>query len=360
MAWLWRTSLGALAVLVLLELVLRLLPVSTATQTGYYLDPAILTYPAGHRFTSSAGWDLQHAQRMQANNAGFLAHRDFTPNPKAVALIGDSHIEAAALDAAQRPDAMLEAALGGARPVYGLGSPGTSLLDYAERARFAAAQWQVQDFVLLIGPGDIRQSLCGSGQIAAPCLDKTTGVARSELQPAPGTLKRILRHSALAQYLFSQLKISLNAAPGALRKLPRQVIPGQLRAEAPREAASAPGRQADDALEAGSDAVARLFFERIKPHVKGRLLLVLDRPFLPSLGRADFEGDTDRFIAIARAQGAAVLDMAPTYAEHARHSPLLLAVPPQDQHHNALGVKLLARAVADALQAPAQASVAQP
>lgn len=355
MAWLWRTSLGALAVLALLELVLRVLPVSTATQTGYYLDSAILSYPAGHRFTSSAGWDLQHAQRMQANNAGFLAHRDFTPNPQAVALVGDSHIEAAALDTAQRPDAMLETALGGKRPVYGLGSPGTSLLDYAERVRFTAAQWQVQDFVLLIGPGDIRQSLCGSGQIAAPCLDKTTGAARSELQPAPGTLKRILRHSALAQYLFSQLKISLDAAPGALRKLPGQVIPGQLRAETLRAAPSAAVRNDDAALAAGTDAVARAFFERVRPHVKGRMLLVLDRPFLPKLGRADFEGDTDRFIAIARAHGAEVLDMAPTYAAHAQRSPLLLAVSSQDQHHNALGVALLTRAMAGAFQAPTSA-----
>jgi hypothetical protein len=356
MAWLWRTSLGALAVLALLELVLRLLPVSTATQTGYYLDPAILTYPAGHRFTSSAGWDLQHAQRMQANNAGFLAHRDFTPNGEAIALVGDSHIEAAALDAAQRPDAMLEAALGG-RPIYGLGSPGTSLLDYAERVRFAAAQWQVQDFVLLIGPGDIRQSLCGSGQIAAPCLDKTTGTPRNELQPAPGTLKRILRHSALAQYLFSQLKISLDAAPAALRQLPVQVIPGHLRAGAPGSGASAPAREAaaDAALEAASDQVALAFFERVRPHVRGRMLLVLDRPFLPSLRRADFEGDTNRFIAIARAHGAEVLDMAPVYAAHARRSQLLLAVSPQDQHHNALGVKLLTRAMADAFQASASA-----
>lgn len=355
MAWLWRTCLGALATLCVLELVLQLLPVSTATQTGYYIDPAILSYPAGHRFVASNGWDLQHAHRMRANNAGFLAQRDFRPDRRAVALIGDSHIEAAALEAAQRPDAMLEAALGGRRPVYGLGSPGTSLLDYAERVRYAATQWQVQDFILLVGPGDIRQSLCGSGQIAAPCLDLATGTARTELQPAPGALKRVLRHSALAQYLFSQLKISLDAAPAAVLNLPRQVIPGQ-HAAAPGDTARATPRDRDTPeLQAGADAVAKLFFERVRPHIKGRLLLVLDRPFLPQLGRADFEGDTDRFAALARAREAEVLDMAPVYAGHAARSPLLLAVSPQDQHHNALGMTLLTRAIAQAFEAPAPA-----
>lgn len=360
MAWLWRTCLGALATLCVLEVALQLLPVSSATQTGYYIDPAILSYPAGHRFVAANGWDLQHAHRMQANNAGFLAQRDFKPDNRAVALIGDSHIEAAALDAAQRPDAMLEAALGGRRPVYGLGSPGTSLLDYAERVRYAAARWQMQDFILLVGPGDIRQSLCGSGQIAAPCLDQATGKARSELQPAPGLAKRLLRHSALAQYLFSQLKISLDAAPAAVLNLPRQLIPGP-RATAEGNSPRAADRNKDrPELRAGADAVAQLFFERVSPHVKGRLLLVLDRPFLPQLGRTDFEGDTDRFAALARARGIAVLDMAPVYAEHAARSPLLLAVSPQDQHHNALGIALLTRAIAQAFEVPPQASVAQP
>lgn len=347
MAWLWRTSLGALAVLATLELVLQLLPVSTATQTGYYIDPVILTYPAGHSFQLSAGWDLQHAQRLQANSLGFVARRDFQPDNRAVALIGDSHIEASALPPEQRPDAMLETALGGQRLVFGMGSPGTSLLDYAERVRFAATELRVQDFVLLIVPGDIRQSLCGSGQIAGPCMDTGTGEVRSELQPTPSALKQVMRHSALAQYLFSQLKISLNEAPAAMLALPRQIIPGQ-HTKMPAAPSSAPAAGDDAVLSARVDSIAQLFFERVRPYVKGRMLLVLDRPFRPELGRPEFEDDTDRFIAIARAHGIDVLDMASAYAEHARTSQLLLAVSPQDQHHNALGVTVLTRSMARA------------
>ncbi|RZL33143.1 MAG: hypothetical protein EOP35_18580 [Rubrivivax sp.] len=345
MAWLWRTLLGALAALCVLEAALQLLPVSTATQTGYYLDPAILTYPAGHSFTASAGWDMRHAQRHTANNLGFIAAHDFVPGRNAIALIGDSHVEAVALDAAQRPDPVLEAALGGGRPVYAFGSPGTSLLDYAERVRFAATRLDVQDFIVLVVPGDIRQSVCGSGQIASPCLDAATGQARTEVQAPPGALKRALRHSALAQYLFSQLKIALDAGPAAIRRLPLQLIPGH---EAASKKAAPPTTRATTA-EGGPvvDEVARQFFERIRPHVKGRLLLVIDRPFKPELRRADFDADAERFIALAHAQGADVLDMASAYAGHARQSPLSLAVSPTDQHHNALGVQLLARAIAD-------------
>lgn len=345
MGWLWRTLLGALAALCVLEAMLQLLPVSTATQTGYYIDPAILTYPAGHHFTGSAGWDMKRAQRYTANNLGFVAAHDFLPDRHAIALIGDSHVEAAALDAPQRPDVMLETALGGQRPVFALGSPGTSLLDYAERVRFAATRLDVQDFILLVVPGDIRQSICGSGQIASPCIDAVTGQPRSEVQAPPGLAKRILRHSALAQYLFSQLKIPLDAAPTALRQLPQQVIPGWQ----PKKAA-APSTAAPASREPPVDEAARLFFERIRPHVKGRLLLVVDRPFKPELGRADFDADAERFIAMAHAQRADVLDMAPAYAEHARQSPLSLAVSPNDQHHNAKGVQLLTGAIATRFQ----------
>jgi len=354
MAWLWRTLLGALAAVCALEAALQLLPVSTATQTGYYIDPAILTYPGGHRFTSSAGWDMRHAQRHTANNLGFIAAHDFVPDRNAIALIGDSHVEAVAVDAAQRPDAVLEAALGDGRPVYAFGSPGTSLLDYAERVRFAATRLGVVDFIVLVVPGDIRQSLCGSGQIGAPCLDATSGQARTELQTPPGAMKRVLRHSALAQYLFSQLKISLDAAPAALLRLPLQVIPGQ-QAAAKKTTPSAATAAATN--EPAVDEVARQFFERIRPHVRGRLLLVVDRPFRPELGRADFDADAERFIALAHAQGADVLDMASTYAKHAQQSPLSLAVGPNDQHHNAMGVQLLMRAVAARFQArPATAA----
>lgn len=345
-----RAALGALLLALGLELVFRVLPVSSSSAVGYYTDPQVPTYPAGRDFMLSAGWDLRNPHRLQANNAGFVADRDFAPNPAAVALIGDSHVEASALDAAARPAAQLQGLLGAARPVFALGSPGTSLLDYAERVRIAHERYQVRDMVILLDVGDIRQSLCGSGQIAAPCLDAATGQAGEERQPEASTLKRWVRHSALAQYLFSQLKVSPDRLLPALTALPATLVPGGLAAP------PAPARPASAAAPAAErlDQVAQVFFDRIRPHVSGRLVFVIDRPLPGRNANGLPVADSDRFAAMARAQGATVVDMAEAYAAHAASSPLTLAVGPYDWHHNALGAALLARAAANGL------AIAQP
>ena len=71
----FQILLGAVLALVAMEGGLRLLPVSTATHTGYYIHPHILTYPPNHRFTTSSGWDLRNPVQQRANNYGFLTSR---------------------------------------------------------------------------------------------------------------------------------------------------------------------------------------------------------------------------------------------------------------------------------------------
>ena len=105
------------------EAACRLLPVSSATLSGYHVDPQILTYPPRHEWTSAFGWDLRNPQRLKSNNFGFVADHDFVRNLNAVALVGDSFVEAGMLAAEDRPAAQLEQRLGAGRPVYALGGP---------------------------------------------------------------------------------------------------------------------------------------------------------------------------------------------------------------------------------------------
>ena len=339
---------GLVGVLLLLELLFRVLPVSTSTETGYYTDPLILSYPPQHRWTASTGWDLRNAQTLVANNWGYASARDFSRNAQAVALVGDSFTEASMLAATDRPGTQLERALGG-RPVYAMGMPGTALLDYAERIRFAQTQFGVRDFVVLMERGDVLQSLCGSGNVHGPCLAAQTLAPRTDALPPASTAKQVLRHSALAQYLFSQLKFN-----------PQRLLPPSLFSRSQPVAVAAPGGGARTPATVDAEAtrhkvevVTRTFFERVKPHVAGRLVIVLDSdrsalqhgPLKPDLPRA-------RFIELARAAGAIVIDTAPLYLAHGAHSALKLDVGPYDGHLNALGVRLTMQAAASALQQP--------
>jgi hypothetical protein len=324
---------GVLAVLMLLEIIFRLLPVSTATRSGYYIRPLIITYPAHHCFTAATGWDLKNAQHNCANNYGFLADRDFVRDPQAIALIGDSFVEANMLPASQRLGAQLQAMLPG-QVVYAMGGPGSSLLDYAERAKFAAEEFGIRRFVFIIERGDIEQVFCGSGNIHGPCLDARTLEPRTELQAPPGTLKRILRESALAQYVFSQIRFDISRA-----------ISNPFR---PAVEKSALARK--NLPLAASERVIATFFGRLSTieGVRFMFLIDADRAHLFDTRVNDRE-DLKALRRAAEELGGAVIDPAPFFRRFVVDSGIALEVGPYDRHWNGKAVQLIAGLIAQHL-----------
>lgn len=334
--------LGLSALLLACELLLQLLPVSSATHTDYRVSPLILSYPPHFDWVASTGWDLRNVQHNRTNNAGFVGRRDLARKPEGIALIGDSYAEASMLAPSDRPAEQLERALGGV-PVYALGMPGSALLDYAERMHWAQRQYGLRRFVLLLEPHDLRQSLCGSGNVHGPCLDRRTLAPRTETRPPPGPVKRLLRHSALARYLSGQLKLD-----GA--RLWRQVL-RQARAPMESHGRAAPPVAAPSAAPSPTPAalaVTRAFLQRLGGLDLASLVIVLDtdRDALYA-GRADDgpdAADLQAFAAALRAIGATVLDARPILASHYRQHRLSFDVGPYDAHLNALGVRLLMEA----------------
>lgn len=336
------------AVALVLELLLRMLPVSTATMVADHLGAGIPTVPPHHRWTMATGWDLRNAQTLQANAQGFSARHDFKPNPQAVALIGDSFVEASMLPVEQRLEAQLEAQLG-ARPVYAMGSPGSSLLDYGHRLRWAVQQFGVREAVIFMERLDVAQSRCGSGNVKSLCWDPREGRVLPVVEPEPGVIKRILRHSALAQYVLGQMRLDArvfwaNALHQATPAQGHEV--GQRSRKAATPLSSLPLSETE---RNEIDRIAELFFAQLDG-MPVRVVLVVDA------SRSDLRnGDTgtgaarEHFMALARAKGLTVVDMAPVFAEHLRRSPLSLEVGPYDQHLNGLGLSLVARASAEAL-----------
>jgi hypothetical protein len=338
---------GVLSMLLVAEALFRLLPVSTSTKTDYYLGNKLLTYPPHHHWRISYGWDLRDAQTLRSNRQGFLSEHDFVHNPKAIALIGDSYSESYMLDASDRPAMQLERMLGG-RPVYAMGSPGTALLDYAERVRWARQNFGVEDMVILMEPGDIQQTLCGSGNVHSECLDAQTLTPRSILRPAPFALKRLVRRSALAQYINSQLKFN----------------PTQLWAAAVRQSRPAQGHDVGKvvpphiARRFESDfsvvnTVSQEFFKRIEHKGPGRLVIIVDTASneRSNASRA-IDPERARFMSLAQETGAIVVDAGPIYDKHFQTSKLSLDVSPADRHLNRKGIELLMKAASQALAHP--------
>ena len=339
---------GSLALVLALELLFRVLPVSTATKTGYYFAPALLSYPPHHQWRVATGWDLRNSQRLQSNNFGWLADGDFVADEHAVALVGDSYVEAAMLDAADRPAAQLRHMLGSKRAVYALGGPGSSLLDYAERIRFVRERLDVRDYVVLMEAGDVRQALCGSGNVHSACLDRQTFAPRTERRPEPSVIKRVLRESALAQYLSGQLKIDGQRLLRDALSHPTPAQGGTVPAVAERAAAVGAVPPAPPFV----DIVTNAFFERVAPFVDvGHLVIIVDGQRVAGEPYDNLlTAERNRFIALARHRGARVVDGEPLYAAHAATSRLSLQVGPYDAHLNRLGVKIVMSAAADELR----------
>lgn len=340
--------LGALAMLAGVELLLRALPVSTATHTGYHIHPNILTNPPHHRWTMSTGWDLRDVQHMRANNYGFAAEHDFQPGSTAIGLVGDSYVVASMLPVSDRPAAQLERALAGRRPVYAMGGPGSSLLDYAERIRWAHEALGLRDFVVLMEPLDASQALCDSGNVHARCLDPERLTPVMQHRPPSGRAKDLLRESALAQYLVSQLKFtgSRLTSPDFWRSgapaehtptttVAAQVGAGERSPLAPRQLA---------VIDAAIDE-----FLRNTAHLSGlRMVFAIDmnrRNLEPGVQRPDEGYHVEKRL---QAAGYTVVRGEEAYREHQRQSALRLDMGPHDGHLNAIGVRLLMTAAANA------------
>ena len=219
------------------------------------------------------------------------------------------------------------------------------MLNYAQRVRIAAQQLDVRDLVILMECVDASQSVCGSGNLPIRCLDAQTLLPCTDRLPEPDGLKRLLRHSALAQYISGQLKFRPSVFLAAIFS---------------RNAPAEPWKRAFGAVELGQvepnvidavsahlvNAVMTNFFAEVRRYVLGRLLLVVDGRRTSGLEISDVDVERAHLIQRLRERDQQVIDLEPIYFAHAQRSRLSLQVGPYDGHLNALGVGLVMKEVA--------------
>lgn len=319
---------GALTVVVLLEGVFRLLPVSTATRTGYYINQNILTYPAKHCFTTSTGWDLRSPQRHCANNYGFIANKDFRYDPDAIILVGDSFVEANMLPVHEGLAAQIESKLKD-KAVFALGGPGSNLLDYAERIQFANENFGSKVFIIVINRTDVRESICGSGNIHAHCIEANSLQPKIERLPSPSKLKQIFREFSVAQYVFSQLRV--NISNFSFKYF-----------DSNRNHNSNPDRPKPSTTTA--EVVVKTFFSKLPVGDGLRYIFVFD-PERSDKQNKNSSNDIELVRDSAIQFGADVVDPKIDFIDFRLSRKLALEVSPVDQHWNSEAIKLVANLI---------------
>ncbi|MGE4554062.1 MAG: hypothetical protein AB7D57_13200 [Desulfovibrionaceae bacterium] len=346
------SALALAAVLLLLELGLRLLPVNE----GLHTQPVDAAHPMLHfepdrTLTWSRFPDFAMRNTVHVNNAGFVSDQDYDPaDPRPlVAVVGDSYVEAAMVPWAETGHGRLARLLAPGTRVYAFGASGAPLSQYLACADWVRRTYAPARLVVVVVGNDFDESLFRPG--AMPGFhyfrEGPAGLELVRKDYAPSLWTRLARRSRLALYLAVNVQ-----AGSALRGLLHGQDAGDPAAFVGQTAAAA-----DAARLAASRRVVDAFLERLAQAAglpPGDVLLVVDgmRPNLydpAGLAKAKgsyFDEMRTYLMTRARTMGYRVADMQPVFRAHwLAHGQRFEF--PRDGHWNALGHERFARAVLD-------------
>lgn len=208
-------GLGCLSTILCLEILFRVLPVTTGF--GYYdrIQSEPILRSALAVVKHSLDWKFHQSQTRKVNNYGFTDDRNYTPNAKPIALIGDSYVQSLMLPYADTLQGRLGNLLGdNDRSVYSFGTAGYSLAGYIGSAEYASKQFEPELFIFLLTEGDITDSL--STKIAGTYLLDSPGLDLKFEPSKPNRINQLMLKSALMRYL----KLHLQFDPVAGLKKP--------------------------------------------------------------------------------------------------------------------------------------------
>ena len=153
-------GLGVILALILLECLLRLLPVSMGRHRTDQFERWPLQNLEPHlKHSYSISWSMLNAQRGTTNNYGHIAPFDYKKGTHPLLVVGDSFIESLMNDYADTLQAQLAQKIGAPESVYGLGVSGLSASDYVALSRLARDDFKPVAAVFLITDGDFSESL---------------------------------------------------------------------------------------------------------------------------------------------------------------------------------------------------------
>ena len=320
---------GLLCAVAATELGLRTLPVAT----GYSNLPVNAANPVlrgtpGAKYIYSKGWNFRFAQSGTLNDDGYIGVSPSGSAKKKILLIGNSYVEAAAID----PERNLASLLGESLPqceVLALAKSGDTLADYVARADWGVERYHPEAVVILLVENDVGhayQPHQGGHYFAAQ--GDALEIRRDDWPGLAGLRKRIASLSVF-RYLWDNLHL--------LVTLPKLDFPA-------RKAGSASSGQDVARVElAAQFALARLQDSLAKSQV----LFLIDAKRAGAPG----ERDIDRFADLADGAGFQVLRLQDSFDNYQRANGLWLDLRPIDAHWNAAGQTVAAKAAVPRIRA---------
>jgi hypothetical protein len=359
-----RLLAGLLLGTVICELALHAFPVAT----GYHFGPVDAEHPIAHgaphaRYTYSRDWSFHLHNSGTLNNFGFRAVHDYAPDPDTPVIIGNSYVQADAIEPSAALPELLSARLG--RPVDAVGVDGFALADYLEAAKWVNQTLRSRMLLVLLTTGDLDHSC--SVRDGEHYLRFDGGVVTMALapRPAPSRLKELLNDSKLFRYLYDNLHVDANWTKGWRRADQGPAIAsGAAGAGAARHAAAAAPAPVsaptvprlsgcmDSAFESAGGEFLLDGFRDLQSRGGARVIFVLAPGYRREQGyAAGALRDVDRFARRAAQQGFEIIPLDAAFAA-ALTAGERLDFLPIDGHWNRQAHTIAARVIGDALLQP--------
>jgi hypothetical protein len=327
----------------LLEAAFRFLPVSYPP----HLEPVtakdpVTRFVANVDYRYSAGPDFAINTRKRTNNFGYNHYADYDPRSRSplFMVIGDSFVEAQAVDNGKTAAELLHAAVQDKGRVYSIGVSGAPLSQYLVFAQYAARTFRPDAMAFFIIGNDFDESLLKYK--TEPRFhyfeerDGAVDLRRVDYELSPA--KKLLRHSAFLRYAMLNLWIEHRIE--MLFKGPRDLEPPAKLEQRVRD----------------SERAVDWFFERLpamSAMAPQSIVFVLDavRPAIyeENALKGSETGYHARmrhyFAAQARARGYALIDLQPVFIARHKQDGARFEFP-ADSHWNELGNRLVAEQLA--------------
>ena len=224
--------LAALPILIL-EGLFRLLPVSNPP----YLEPVtgrdpVVHYQRNVDYRYSNGWNFAIRARTRTNNYGYHHRSDYRPQDTTPLLmvVGDSFVEAQALDTGKSVADLLHATVADKGRVYGIGISGAPLSQYLAFAEFSRDTFRPRAMAFVIIGNDYDESLLKykSEPRFHYFAEGRDGLELQRVDYSRSTVKTLLRESAFVRYVV------LNVAPARIFHQSAQAEPADRIADSKR------------------------------------------------------------------------------------------------------------------------------
>jgi hypothetical protein len=342
--------LSIVGTLIVAEIVLRFLPVNEGLR-AQPVDAAnpIFRFQPNRTSTWSEGWNFESVNRVHVNNDGFINDQDYDPSMSTplLAIVGDSYIEAGMVPFPETIGGRLEADLRGRGRVYTFAASGAGLPQYLVWADYARRRYHPDAFVINIIANDFDESLWHRGQSPGfhhfqRMPDGTAVLRRVDYQPSFWRL--LLRHSALAMYLITNMKVqqlldfSVQSL-GANDKRWSSNIPYES-----SEVAFADYRWAVDRFLDALPAATGVDADRIVLVFDGLRPDMYDPALLPEAERGTWGVMRAYVMEQARARNIGTVDLQPIFSDDYARARRRFEFP-HDGHWNSLGHELAVREI---------------